>query len=379
MITRLFISNFCCFENFEINLKNLPSALLIGANGAGKSTLLRVFKIFRDIGRGEVEIDRLIAREDISFARVERPVKIELELVSGHKTFFYCLELELPPKFDKLRVKLESLKVDGKTVFRRDCAQMRLNKGSRDVEFVLDWHRIGLPLIQETSSSDDIAIFRKKLSRFLILSPIPKLMLGNTATQERNISENGSGIASWLVEMLSYSPAIYSGLSEQLSVVFPDFLMFETPEISLGVKKLLLTFKDGDKTDAKYSLAFDRLSDGEKCLFLAATVITASKAGYIPFCFWDEPENYISAPEVGSVVFALRRAFQQDGQILVASHNPDIVSKFGAGNTIVLRRDSHLMATRPPTLLSELKASGAVNGDTLEIFSNGGFFYGEQI
>jgi len=39
MLKRLYIHNFRCLENFELLMKDMPSALLIGKNGAGKSSV----------------------------------------------------------------------------------------------------------------------------------------------------------------------------------------------------------------------------------------------------------------------------------------------------------------------------------------------------
>ena len=53
MLQRLYVHNFRCLENFELNLKDLPSSLLIGKNGAGKSTIAFALEIFQSIGRGD--------------------------------------------------------------------------------------------------------------------------------------------------------------------------------------------------------------------------------------------------------------------------------------------------------------------------------------
>lgn len=49
MLQRLYVHNFRCLENFELNLKEMSSALLIGKNGSGKSTLSRVLEVFQSI------------------------------------------------------------------------------------------------------------------------------------------------------------------------------------------------------------------------------------------------------------------------------------------------------------------------------------------
>jgi predicted ATPase len=45
MLQRLYVHNYRCLENFELNLKDMPSALLIGKNGVGKSAIAFINKI----------------------------------------------------------------------------------------------------------------------------------------------------------------------------------------------------------------------------------------------------------------------------------------------------------------------------------------------
>ena len=81
----------------------------------------------------------------------------------------------------------------------------------------------------------------------------------------------------------------------------------------------------------RLSLPFASLSDGEKCFFICAVVIAADKAYGPVFCFWDEPDNYLSLSEVGQFVMALRQSFQNRGQLLTTSHNPEAMRKYSDG------------------------------------------------
>ncbi|MEI6640064.1 MAG: hypothetical protein WCL46_10115 [Chlorobium sp.] len=108
---------------------------------------------------------------------------------------------------------------------------------------------------------------------------------------------------------------------------------------------------------AQLSVDFSELSDGEKCFFLCALVVAANRCYGPLFCFWDEPDNYISLSEVGFFLASLRQSFQGSGQILVTSHNPEAIRKFSNENTFVLDRKSHLEPTLV-RLLAELPVSG---------------------
>jgi ABC-type multidrug transport system ATPase subunit len=87
-------------------------------------------------------------------------------------------------------------------------------------------------------------------------------------------------------------------------------------------------------------------------------VVIAADQAYGPiFCFWDEPDNYLSLSEVGQFVLALRRSFQNKGQLLTTSHNPEAIRKFSDDNILILDRHSHLEPTilRP---LTEVQING---------------------
>jgi predicted ATPase len=100
-----------------------------------------------------------------------------------------------------------------------------------------------------------------------------------------------------------------------------------------------------EANNANLSIEFNDLSDGEKCFFLCAVVLAANKFYGPLFCFWDEPDNYLSLWEVGHFVMSLRRSFKNSGQILVTSHNPEAIRQFSNENTFVLDRKSHLEPT----------------------------------
>jgi predicted ATPase len=110
-----------------------------------------------------------------------------------------------------------------------------------------------------------------------------------------------------------------------------------------------------EKNQKSLNIDFKDLSDGEKCFFLCAVVLAANRYYGPLFCFWDEPDNYLSISEVGHFVMALRRSFKASGQLLTTSHNGEAIRKFSSENTFVLDRKNHLEPTliRP---LSEISA-----------------------
>ena len=185
-------------------------------------------------------------------------------------------------------------------------------------------------------------IFKTWLARMLILAPMPSLITGDsegeTLTPKRDVTNFGE----WLSGLLAFSPASYSQIDTYLKDVMPDFREVKNPMSGSDSRSMTVQFQQ-DK--ALISLAFHNLSDGEKCFFICAVTLAANAAYGPIFCFWDEPDNYIALSEVGHFVIALRRSFQNGGQLLITSHNPEAIRKFTDENTLILGRRNHLEPT----------------------------------
>lgn len=104
MLQRLYVHNFRCLENFELTLKEIDSAILIGKNGSGKSTILTVLEIFQKISQGvnrmrQLEAMKLLSYQDFSRGQIDHPIRFELEVILQNTLYKYILALELPEKF----------------------------------------------------------------------------------------------------------------------------------------------------------------------------------------------------------------------------------------------------------------------------------------
>lgn len=349
MLQRLYVHNFRCLENFELILKELPSALLIGKNGAGKSTIADALEILQSIGRGANRVSKFVQSKDFARGRSDVPIRFEIEVLLDKKLYKYVLALDLPERFRELRVSEEQLIVAGNPIYSRKEAQVILytSPQKREAHFLVDWHLVALPIIQEQSETDPLRLFKTWLAHTIILAPIPSLMTGDSNGETLGPKRDGSNFAEWFTGLLSRYPAAYSQLEKYLREVMPDLRDFLNEPVGTDSKSMKVRFEENN---ANLDVYFKDLSDGEKCFFLCAVVLAANKSYGPLFCFWDEPDNYLSLSEVGHFITSLRRSFVNSGQILVTSHNPEAIQKFSNENTLILDRKSHL----EPTLLRVL-------------------------
>jgi predicted ATPase len=368
MLQRLYVHNFRCLENFELNIKELPSALLIGKNGAGKSTIACVLEILQSIARGTNrmrDLSSLIGPKDFARGRSDVPMRFEIEVLLDKKLYKYVLALELPDKFKELRVAEEQLLVDGSFIYSRKEALVILHTSSQNGEakFLVDWHLVALPVIQEQSATDPLRLFKTWLAQTIILVPIPNLMTGGSNGETLEPKRDGSNFGEWFTGLLGRYPAAYTQLDKYLREVMPDLGDFRNEIAGKDSKNMMVRFK---ANDASLEVPFNALSDGEKCFFLCAVVLAANKSYGPLFCFWDEPDNYLSLSEVEHFVTSLRRSFLKNGQILMTSHNPESIRTFSNENTFVLDRKSHL----EPTLVRVLSDVAPV-GDLVNALIRG--------
>jgi ABC-type cobalamin/Fe3+-siderophores transport system ATPase subunit len=356
MIRRLYIHNFRCLENFELPILGHSSVLLIGKNGSGKTTVGLALEILQRIARGTNRVDDLVRPKDLARGRADVPMRFEIEVELDAGVHQYSIAFESSEGGKQLRVLEEKLAVDGKAVFSRDKAQVRLAGTSQEkqAEFSIDWHLAALPIVQERSTNDPLFIFKQWLARMLILRPIPSLISGESNQETLQPNSQVTDFGAWFSGLLAYAPAAYAMIDEYLKQLMPDLKDIKNPVIGKDARSLVVHFSNGQ---GSLNLPFEDLSDGEKCFMICALALAANNAYGPVLCFWDEPDSHLALDEVGNFVLALRQAFQSGGQFIATAHNPEAIRRFSEENTLLLYRRNHLEPTivRP---LHELQISG---------------------
>ncbi|MGB8510379.1 MAG: AAA family ATPase [Pyrinomonadaceae bacterium] len=358
MINRFYVHNFRCLENFELPIRGQSSLLLIGKNGAGKTTVGLALEILQRIARGTNRVNDLVKVKDFTRGYRGVPMRFEIEIELDDMTYEYVVAFELPENFKELRVLEEKLLVGGKPIYTRELAQVHLAKTGTDKEasFLIDWHSVALPIVQEQSENDPLFIFKQWIARILILRPIPSLILGDSNNEILQPNPQVTDFGAWFSGLLADTPSAYTAIYTYLKQVMPDVKDIKNPVIGTDSRSLTVQFSNGQ---GSFTLPFGDLSDGEKCFMICALVLATNKAYEKVLCFWDEPDNYLAMDEVGHFVLALRAAFLSGGQFIVTSHNPEAIRRFSEENTLLLYRRNHL----EPTLvrqLNELQISGDI-------------------
>lgn len=365
VIRRFYINNFRCLENFELSVAGRSSTLLIGKNGVGKTAVSMALETLQMIARGTNRLRDLVQARDFTRGRTDVPMRIEIEVELDAKIYEYVLALEFPDGFKEVRVLEENLTVGGKPVYTRERAQVHLARTGPETEakFLIDWHMVALPIVQEQSKADPLFVFKDWLVRMLILRPVPSLMSGDSDKERLQPKPTVADFGDWFSGLLAYAPAAYTRIDQYLKQVMPDLKDIKNPPVGSDSRRLIIQFANDL---GSLHLRLEELSDGEKCFMICALVLASTDAYGPMFCFWDEPDNYLALDEVAHFVLALRKAFQSTGQFIATSHNREAISSFSDENILYLYRKSHLEPTvvRP---ISEMQ----VNGDLVSALARG--------
>ena len=368
MIQRFYVHNFRCLENFELQIADRSSVLLIGKNGAGKTTAGLALEILQKIARSVNRVNDLVKPKDFTRGRIDVPMRFEIEVKLVGQIYKYYIAFDFPEGFKELRVLEEGLANNGKPIFTRKEAQVQLAKtnSEKEAKFLIDWHLAALPIVQERDTNDPLFIFKQWLARMMIFNPIPGSILGDSDHETLRPSYRATDFGAWFSGLLGLAPAAYGKIDYYLKQVMPDLKDIKNPLVGKDSRNLEVQFSNGI---GSLTVPFSDLSDGEKCFMICAMVLAANDTYGPLVCFWDEPDNHLALSEVGHFVMALRKAFQSGGQFITTSHNPEAIRSFSDENTLVLYRKNHLEPTqvRP---LSEIKVNGdlvgAITRDDLE-------------
>ena len=173
---------------------------------------------------GELAKMNLVSQKDFSRGRADVPIRFELEVLLEDKLYSYTLALDLPEKFKELRVFEEQLLVAGEPIYSRKEASVTLFKSqqNREALFLVDWHLVALPVIQEQSEADPLHVFRTWLAHTIILAPIPALMVGSSSGETLMPDWAGTNFGEWFTGLLSQYPAAYTQFDEYIRNIIPD-------------------------------------------------------------------------------------------------------------------------------------------------------------
>lgn len=218
MLTRLYVDNFRCFENFEY--RPGPKQLIVGANGSGKSSFMEALSFLCRFGQNGVLSDALPAMQTTRWAKQKTQV-FELE-VALDGAFLYRLEVELPSPTSRPRVRSETLHFDGKPVLEFIDGQVQLYDRFQPAQkFPADPFRSALAITP--LGTDEVSRFKLWLDRVFCFRLNPFAMAPQAERPQQSPATDLSNFAAWYSHLVQSDPRASFALHQSLQAVLDVF------------------------------------------------------------------------------------------------------------------------------------------------------------
>ncbi|HXX24141.1 MAG TPA: AAA family ATPase [Terriglobia bacterium] len=384
-IKTIHVKNFKSFKELRVDLGKFN--VLIGANASGKSNLIRVFEFLRDIARHG--LDNAISLQggseyltNLNFGTAEN-LSIQVVFSQERESGFFIIATSKTSKTDLGVAPLEvtygfsiafakkgvgfevaddrlAFRGEFRTFERDGQGQARRPLGLGSVAVSRDGDKVSVkPTLPEGLSSDEYEISPWFLgetvsARSLILVHFPFFIgpaFGNIAiydfdpklpkkatpiTGRADLEEDGSNLAIVLKNIIEDR-----GRKRKLRNFLGDLLPFVTGlEVEKFADKSLL-FNLRETYAKKQSLPASLISDGT---INVTALIAALYFEKKPVAIIEEPERNIH-PSLISKVVAMMKDASQGKQVIVTTHNPEVVRHADIGDVLLVSRNGEGFST----------------------------------
>lgn len=117
MLKRLYVDDYPCLENFDLDFGGSASSLLLGWNGSGKSTVRLALELLQRIGRGASRASDLISRSQLPSHGSSPLTRFSIEAVLSGRRLLYTVAIFFE---DEPWILEERLDAGGNPVFSRE-------------------------------------------------------------------------------------------------------------------------------------------------------------------------------------------------------------------------------------------------------------------
>ncbi len=325
MLKRLYIDNYKCLVNFEVNLDK--TSLFLGDNGSGKSTVFDVLHKLQAFIGGDGKVDLIFTMSDLCRWQTSlvQSYELDMESIDLGGEFHYRLAIEFSEAGDKNRVSEEQLLFQGRPLFEFKKGEVQLYRDDHSAgpSYPFDWSASGLASIYPRNENKLLTWFKNQMQKMFIVRLIPPLMEEETEERgETRLSEMGGNFVSWYYS-ISQDQGLVNWLTSVLREVIEGFDSFKFDPY--GKRYLLLTRFSYVNLKSLLSYRFKELSDGQRMLIVLYTLLEAAREGNYILCL-DEPENFISLPEIQPWINTLwDMCDESQGQAILISHHPEMI------------------------------------------------------
>lgn len=345
MLTRLYIDNFSCLVNFELELDE--TNVLLGPNGCGKTSVLKALSLLQKLITHSAKIDEVMSIGDLTRWQSRNEQRFELTLTINKNIYHYTLVIEHDRDRRRMRITKELLSHNDQPIFnfRDGNAQLYHDDYSRGPEYPFNWSYSGVGALNARPDNQKLTEFKRAISRFIIVSPCPPFFQAEARSEDDFLSLHMKNFVSWYRHVSQENMGGIRTLFEELEEAMPGFDSINLTESGENSRAMKIRFGGSDKNHKTIPFRLDELSDGQRLLVALYSLIHLSPSQ--TSLFLDEPDNYLALREVQPF---LVKVDEQCGdtlaQAVILSHHPVTIDYMAGANGRWFYRDGGISPVR---------------------------------
>jgi len=337
MLKRLYVDNYRCFVNFQIEFQELT--LVVGPNGAGKSSVLDLLSALRQLlsGLGKVNDPGIFPARSLTRWQGRSFQVIELTVgVEDSEDLTYRLEIEHENDTRRARINLESLVVDQKPLFEFRLGEVQLYRDDylKGPQYSADWSESAMARVVARPVNRRLSRFLELMRGMSIGTLDPKRFQAESVSEESLLQSDGANFSSWYRHQIQERQDLIIGVVEILRKVLDGFYSIRMEKVGSEARAFIVVF-EGE--DGRYEMKLDELSDGQRALIALYALVYL--AGEQDILFLDEPDNYLALAEIQPWLMALSDTCGiRPRQAVICSHHPELIDYLGREAGVLLKR-----------------------------------------
>lgn len=328
---RITIEGYRRLFNVQVDMRDRPLTVMIGANGVGKTSLLEIFSLLAASANAQLanKISELGGLTDIVTRDRANSITISLSMsVPGYAPLDYQLEVVL--KGLTYEIALETLTENNPLVLE---PFKHINSLGLDVKYFnfedqkllrpnWDHNPLETSLAQVPKMYQEPENLRKRLASCtfygaLNVAPKSPVRLPQSMRPASLPGANGEDLVSCLYYLRETDPERFEIIEDTLTAAFPDFERLGFPPVAAGT--ITMTWKDKNFSKPIY---MHQLSEGTLRFIWLITLLQSP--GLTAVTLIDEPEVSLH-PELLRLLADMMREASQKTQLIVATHSDRLI------------------------------------------------------
>ena len=344
MIRRLYVDNYRCLVDFT--WRPGSEALILGFNGSGKTSAIDALDLIRAWTGGWERLEGLLGSETITKWSTSDEVTFELDIQVGRVVFLYRVQFLIQRRGGLPTVQMESLRSGRKTYFERKRETVILsNSGTKPkLEFPVPLSQSAISPIFAAAGSEVVGDFLDSLSRMIIVRPMPPLIVNDARNPEPRAWYRFENFVAWYWHQTA-NGKFSSAMLGLLVNVWEEFDYLRLDQIGRSSMALSAVFSKPERSSGEFAIEFQELSEGERMLILLYTLVAYQRATPPTTMVIDEPDNFVGISELQPWLLQMLDDRPEGGQLLIISHNVEIMETMGESKVAYFSRADHLSAT----------------------------------